>query len=149
MNPLFIPSVGACRSAQHRDDQQGQPAAEENEHGCDHELGSPRRTFGFFPDEDSPDGGDHRPALSEAVGDRGARHLRGNEVRGDANSIDHPTQNADRMIIQCSAAEVLRVRDPWALDWMRHQIGVEEKVRNKRSGAIHQHGSIRPELSRS
>src|SRR5512143_2211509 len=128
--PLMGPPWRA-RSHQTRRDDQRQPADEEHEHRRDQAARARGRARELLPDEDAPGRGDHGRTLAQAVGDREAGLLGGDQAHGHPDAPDEAAEHADEVQPGRSPAGVLAVAGRAAAYRPVHEEAVPAEVRDQ------------------
>src|SRR5215472_2513996 len=124
----FTTSLLPCfvlRSSRHNNQRQADQKT--GKHGANQRVRALGRAAKFLPDEDAPEGGDHRRALAESIGNRKARAARGDDVEGHANAPNQPAQDAGEVRPQ-TALEIVREGNRRADERLLHDEGAQNEI---------------------
>lgn len=111
-------------------DEEREASDEEDEHREVQDRRLLRRTRELLPDENTPERGDERSALSKRISDRGTRGARRDEREERAEPPDRTAENANEMNREATLEE-RRKRDGFAGNRLLHRDSVPEEVRDE------------------
>ena len=119
---------------------------EEQEHHAKKIVNGLVGTLEFLPHKHTPNGRDHRSALSEGIG-YGSSCLTGGYIaEGGTKAPDASTKHSHEVSLGI-AFEIFTHLDRRTLEWPFHKYRAENEVADKNSEAEHDDGGVRTDLA--